>query len=56
MEIGDKVIYICEDGSFCGTLNSIYEETAKVILADRYANVYIEVPFEYLWLVEKNEN
>jgi hypothetical protein len=56
MEIGDKVIYISDDGSFCGTLNFISETTAKVILADRYADVYIEVPLDCLRLVEKNEN
>jgi hypothetical protein len=56
MKIGDKVIYVCNEGSFCGKLSVIMGTYAKVILADRYANAYIEVPLNRLQLADsKNE-
>lgn len=50
--IGEKVIYRSDDIMFCGTVTEIYENNfAKVSLADRYANVFIEVPVSTLKIV-----
>lgn len=50
MQIGEKVVYHSDDVIvFCGTVTEVYDNGfARVTLADRYANVFIEVPLTTL--------